>query len=390
MQRSRLQVSLLAIFLSAVGGVWCGKQPTPNRSGHVETIDAVVAKRSPRSRDYRTEGTLALGQSVVIKSPIAAPVSDRFIATQQAVTEGQDLLLFNLRETELTLNARRSELKAAQAGLDQAARHGDTASDTTVQNGDEGGPRDNDQAPALPPPPSAELIQAKIDHLQNEIPLLEYKLGQSSIAAPFAGILIPLHNFYAGEPLTVGMELYRLVATNPLKLRILIPLEHAPYIDTASPLSFVPYASPESRMNGAIDTISPFSQNKGLFELTAHIDNPLGTLKDGQKGEVRILTKRQDTVLTIPRIAVITPDSRPELSLSTTNVFLIRGDHIALQPVKLGQSYDSDVEIRSGLDEGDRVALSNLSFLFDGEQVKVRPPATPPPLPAVSPVKPLP
>ena len=359
------------LALSTVLLVSCNSNTRHAAPGHVETVSAIPLTKSLRRRELRSDATLAIGKSVTIKSPIAAPLSENFIAAPQTVEAEQEIALFDLKETELALEAKRSTLATAQARLDQdLSKTG--AEDVAADEGEPLPQHPPEEAEATgEPKDEATLLSLTVEQLRHETSLLEHQLNQ-------AQLVTPLSPFYAGQPIAVGEAIYRLESTDPLTLRLLVSLEHAAYLDEGMPLTFIPYSNPETRIAGVLDTLSPYAENADLFEVTGHVENPNGTLKDKQKGEVRITTTRQDSVYTLPRSAIITPEARPELKSNSPMVFVIRGDTLSLQPVKLGQGYGEDVEVTGGLEEGELVANTNLAFLFEGEHVKIKAEAPPP------------
>jgi hypothetical protein len=72
----------------------------------------------------------------------------------------------------------------------------------------------------------------------------------------------------------------------------------------------------------------------------------------------------QQAAISVPAVAVMNSDLQAA-------VFVLQYGHVHFQPVQVGASDASRVQIISGLQAGDQVVESNMQSLTDGEKVRV-------------------
>jgi multidrug efflux pump subunit AcrA (membrane-fusion protein) len=99
---------------------------------------------------------------------------------------------------------------------------------------------------------------------------------------------------------------------------------------------------------------------------TVKADLPAGRARSGQSGKVRFAAGK-GTVLAVPKRAITRAGS-------VDGVFTVGAlDNVArLSMITLGAEFDDRVEVLSGIEDGERVALSPIGKLSDGARVEVR------------------
>ena len=93
------------------------------------------------------------------------------------------------------------------------------------------------------------------------------------------------------------------------------------------------------------------------------VPNPKGELLPGVYAEATLTLNRAGQALTVPLQAV---DQQGDHS---TVLVIDPSDIIQRRPVTLGVETETDAEVLSGLEEGDRVVVSDRAGLRPGQQV---------------------
>lgn len=100
------------------------------------------------------------------------------------------------------------------------------------------------------------------------------------------------------------------------------------------------------------------------FRVEALIDNADGRFKPGMFAHIDYVLQRLDSVITVPRDAVITLDDRP-------TVFIVQGDEARIRSLTLGRELPGEVVVTSGLNVGDTLIVLGQDFLEDSSRVNI-------------------
>lgn len=112
---------------------------------------------------------------------------------------------------------------------------------------------------------------------------------------------------------------------------------------------------------GAID--ADFNAQTGTIAYRADFPNPEGKLRDGQTGTI-LVTRELDDALVIPQRATFEV-------LGQRCVFVVDGQHVARKrEIVVTSEVDDTFVVQSGVRAGDRIVVSGLRQVRDGEQVK--------------------
>ena len=122
----------------------------------------------------------------------------------------------------------------------------------------------------------------------------------------------------------------------------------------------------KERLYGAINTVTPLSQN-GVITFTVAMDNPSHPkLRSGLKVEVYVITSFKEDVLRIRNGSYYTGSGDYTL-------YIFKDSHTLVpRTVRLGECNYDYVEVVSGLDEGDSVIISDMKKFKGREKIKIQ------------------
>ncbi len=109
------------------------------------------------------------------------------------------------------------------------------------------------------------------------------------------------------------------------------------------------------------DTASFFSSDIKVYTTKVRILTPLPALRPGMNAEVTIEVNQLDKVLTVPVLALLEFGSKTYVTKKTDGRFV-------QTTVDLGLSNEKYAEVKSGVKEGDIVAMSPVSLMTDEEK----------------------
>ncbi|HKX83388.1 MAG TPA: efflux RND transporter periplasmic adaptor subunit [Pyrinomonadaceae bacterium] len=213
---------------------------------------------------------------------------------------------------------------------------------------------------------AAASAKAGITTLQATVAAAEKAVSDNAVRAPISGY-VSERVADIGEyisPNTPNTKIATIVRTSTLRMKIDVPEASVGKVATGQGVSLQTSAWPERNFAGTIVRISP-SVNTTSRALTveAEIQNVDGLLKPGQFATVRITQSKPEPAVMIPVAAVRTVGE-------TNSVFIVKDGAAREQFVQLGLLENDMIQVKSGVVEGDMVAISNVPALTDGVLVR--------------------
>jgi multidrug efflux pump subunit AcrA (membrane-fusion protein) len=92
------------------------------------------------------------------------------------------------------------------------------------------------------------------------------------------------------------------------------------------------------------------------------VSNPDAQLKPGTFARVNVRTNKTDRVLTLSYAAL-------QYRYGVNRVFVVNGDRLVAKELKVGERLGDRIEIVSGVNAGDPVAMTDVDKLVDGMKV---------------------
>ncbi len=206
---------------------------------------------------------------------------------------------------------------------------------------------------------------------------LKTQLSQTLVRAPVSGIiaekLARVGDVTGVPPQTqvgtvVGgtQKLFSIISDSKLELQAQIPAVQLPQVKIGAEVEITSDSDKRIRLQGRVKEILPLV-NDQRREATVKIDLPATTLlKPGMFARAAITTNTSMGV-SVPQKAVLPqPDG-------SAIVFTLSGeDTVRAQKVEVGDILNGGkVEIRSGLQAGDRIVVDGAGYLKDSDRVKV-------------------
>lgn len=217
--------------------------------------------------------------------------------------------------------------------------------------------------------PEVEKVEAQKSQAQAAYAAAEDALHRSNVVAPFDGVvyLLPVKQggyVQAGELLLQEADLSRLI------VRAYVDEPDIGRLAKGQKTEVTWDAMPGRTWTGTVATLPATVKLRGtrnVGEATIALENEDYKLLPNVNVSVNVIVAQHDNVLTIPREALRQDDSVPY-------VYQIVSDKLRRRDVTVGASNLVKVEVGSGLNEKDLVALnstSNMKSLRDGSPVKV-------------------
>jgi RND family efflux transporter MFP subunit len=209
------------------------------------------------------------------------------------------------------------------------------------------------------------LAEAQIDQAQAELRELRVRLDNTRILAPISGLVGKRH-LDNGALVNPSMPVVSLVDLSTMVMEINAPEKDLVKIRTGLEAGIVLDAYPEQKFKGRVIRLSPIldpATRTGSVEI--EVPNPKLVLKAEMFARVELDLGTRHNTLLIPREAVVSHDQQ-------RGVFKLQEDTARFQPVDAGITQGGEVEVISGLKEGESVITLGVNLVKNGDKVRLR------------------
>jgi len=371
------RVSAAAAVLVAVLNMACGNShvapATEARAAISVTVAPVTGIDDPVT--IEATGSFQADES----SDVAPESSGRVVATPvdvgQFVRTGAVLVRLEGIDAGLRLDEARATVARAEASVKFAESQNELAQTTARRYASLLATGDVSRTVADQARTGAETMlqnvntaRATLAQARAQLALAEKAVADVVVSAPFAGF-ISERKVSLGEYVQPSMPVVTLLKIDPLRLQLSLPGVQAGRVAAGQQVTATVDAYPGKSFSGAVTAVNPqISAESRSFVVEARVPNPDALLKPGMFAVATIDQGRTTRALLVPRRAVI-----EDVNTNSYRVFAIDKDNRArIRVVQLAARQQGDmIKIVAGLEEDERVAISNLAELYDGVEVTI-------------------
>jgi RND family efflux transporter MFP subunit len=364
---------ILCLFASAVAVAGCSNKSAPPQMPAVVTGLAVARahiEKIPNS--VYAVGTVREADSTVLSSQITGRVISVAVHEGDSVRTGQTLIVLGDAQARADLERAHAAVTSSEDAVRIAERDALLAKSNLtryeyLRERKSVSPQEFDEINRR-----SEAAAARLEAARSQLRVAQAAevntradAGYARIRAPFSG-LVTARNVDPGTLATLGTPLLELKRTGGLQLYTTVDESFLASLRTgravAVEISGLSSRPLHGRVAEVVSRADPASHS-----LLVKIDlPPMAGLRSGMFGKARIGKARRYPVLAIPQTALVTRGS-------LNGVWVLNEYHIAsLRYVTLGVKKDGDVEVLSGLRDGELVVLSPSDRELAGKQVEVR------------------
>ena len=329
----------------------------------VETVvtvgdeNIVIARLAELRSGPTISGSLQPKTEARVRAEMGGPVERTFAEEGQRVRRGA--LLARVDDTavrDVYLSAK-SAVRTAESGLQNAQRNLERS--TRLAKAGALPERDLETAQL-----NATNAEGTLADARARLASAEKQLGQTVVRAPINGT-VSEREVDAGDVVTVGSELFRIVDLGSLRLEAGVPAGEIDRLKIGMPVEFG-VSGQDRRFTGSIERINPsVDPATGQVRIYVTIPNEEQSLVAGLFAEGRVATDARKAI-GVPLSAVDQRGTEPVLHV-------IKVGRVRHLPVRLGVSDESTdlVEVASGIAAGDTVLLGSAQGIAEGAAVRV-------------------
>ncbi|HWD00754.1 MAG TPA: efflux RND transporter periplasmic adaptor subunit [Candidatus Sulfopaludibacter sp.] len=200
-------------------------------------------------------------------------------------------------------------------------------------------------------------------------------MNYTRVTAPFAGVVTKRFAdtgsmIQAGTASqTQAMPLVKLAENDTLRLIVPVPESAVPTVHLGQQVEVRVPTLNRSFPGKVVRFANQLALQTRTMDTEVDVANPGYVLMPGMYAEVNLTLTRRSDVLAVPVTAV---DADTENGASKTGRVMVvtHNNRVEVRKIQLGLETANDIEVLSGLNEGDQVVIGGRSGLQPGEEVK--------------------
>lgn len=384
----------LLACLSACSGSQTVRANNGDLPESVTTVGITTVTRKPIERQLTVSSELVPYQEIDVYAKESGFVKELYVDYGSRVQAGQKLAVLEIPELEEQLKLDTAAIESATESVKQADKVVDKLQEqqkavhlqsTRLAGVDKTHPglvaqQELDDASSKDMAGAAQVEAGKASWQQAQGQLEEAKaklerdkvmFGYAQITAPFTGVVTQryanLGTLMQGgtNSHTQALPLVRLSEDDmPFRLVIPVPESYVKYVHMGDPVK-VHISSLDKVMPGAVKRFSmDVSAETRTMHTEVDVPDPAHILMPGMYAEATLTLDRKNNALALPLQAVNQNNGTATILMVDPN------DTLQERKITLGMQSATDVEVLSGLNEGDRVVMSDRSSLKPGMHVK--------------------
>ncbi len=311
-------------------------------NGEPLVVNVIQLKKEALNNQLQVSGTILPNESVDIKPEISGLVTKINFKEGQYVAKGTPLLYLNDNELQAQYQRLQYTQKLVQT---QESRQKQLLAREAISQEE------------------YDIVLNQYNTALSDIKLVQAQLEKTVIRAPFNGRL-GLRQVSEGAVINASNIIVSIVNIDPIKLEFSIPERYAGLVTEGSSIYFSSESSTEE-VEGKVYAFEPqIDAATRTIKLRAQSPNKSGKYLPGMFVKIRFVLDVKEDALLVPAEAVI-----PELS--GYKVFVVGADGNAEQRmIEIGTRTDTQVQVISGLKEGELVLTTGVMQVRQGMPVK--------------------
>lgn len=336
----------------------------------VPSVAVAVVAQKDVPRVVSITGVVRAQNEAQVFAKMGGRVTRVAVELGQAVKAGD--VLATLENTDFTWRAKQAEaqLKAAQAGLENAKVQRKTATSSwergqALHKKGALAQADYEQAEAgfALAGVGVQAAEAQVALAEAAVGLATQALADTRITAPFAGV-VARRMVDVGSQASPAQPSFLLQDQTSLKMQGTVPAAHVAALERGMRVQIRVDELPGRELEGTLASVAPTLEGDSRRAAVEVALKPAPGLLPNMFGHAEISFGEQAGALVVPATAVIS-------TADGALVFAVRGSKARAVRPRVGARVGSDVVIEDGLVAGERVVVSGDAGLEDGTPVAV-------------------
>lgn len=347
-------------------------------------VEVQSAKVVQKNSSDTYKATLEASEQGIINSKISSRVISISVENGQHVNAGDTIVTLDaqdiqnnieasqsqLKVTEQQLNSAQVSLKKLKTNLDDANRNYDRQKTIYEKGGISKADFEavektfnNAQADYEAGNVSIQTAEANIEMQKVNIGNLQDNLNNTMIKAPISGVISD-KTVNIGQMASQGTALAKVNNISSVYATIQIPQDKINNVKVGQ-VATVTLEGIDKSYNGTVQNIDLSADTTSrVFNCKIKIDNSDKTLHPGVFAKVDLFNDKKTEIITVPINSLVGSEG-------DYSVFINDNGIAKKQKVTIGETDANNVQITSGIKDGDQIICTNTSTLQDGNEIEV-------------------
>ncbi|MFZ9695067.1 MAG: efflux RND transporter periplasmic adaptor subunit [Chitinophagaceae bacterium] len=305
-------------------------------------VEAYVIQPSPYAETLEIPGTLSANESVAIQPEINGRIVTLNVQEGRLVEKGA--LLVKLYDGDLVAQLHKLEVQL-QLAQKTEERQSQLLKIQGISQQD------------------YDISLLQVNNLKADIGIIKTTISKTEIRAPFSGRL-GLRNISEGAFVSPSTIISTINQTNQLKLDFSIPEKYINKLRIGQPIQFTTEGSPREYTAKVSATESAITENSRSLLIRAKIMNPDAAVLPGSFAKVKLSFDPDPSAILVPTQSII-PQAKGK------KVIVIKNGKAVFTDVITGVRSADKIQILSGLQPNDTIAVTGLMSLRPDNNVAV-------------------
>lgn len=342
----------------------CREEPPPPVE-KIRAIKTITVKGSTSARLRKFSGAVEAADKSSISFEVAGNVKEVRVKVGDKVSKGQVLATLDTRTFKLNVAAAEAALGRTQAELVNKRKDHERLKRIAKED-----PGAVSQAAVDRAEAAFESAGKNLEYANSQLNLAKRDLTKTVLRAPFEGHIAeryvePFHEVARGQ------KLFDIYMEGGMEVAISIPETEIEGVSLQLPVEIRFPTEPDHVYNGAVTEIGSAATTANAFPVKVTIQGDTQRIRPGMSAEVSIKlggTSGEASYL-IPVIAIVPGEDHKK-----GYVFIYDSETSTVKrtPIEGGTGIrNNDAIVTKGVKDGDIIAVAGVSFLEDGQKVKL-------------------
>lgn len=356
------------LYFAVIIGIYflltaCQEAPPPKVQEQIRALKTITINQLASAQTRTFSGVVQAADSTRLSFEIGGKVQDIRFNVGDRVIKGEILASLDRNPYELDVTAAKADLDKAIADYDNKKKEFKRYKSLSKNGYISKSQLDKTQA-------AQDTARNSVTYARAKLNLAQRDLKNTELRAPFDGF-VAKKNIEVHEEINAGQPIFDLDAEGALEVHMVVPESVIGRLYIGSNTTTVFSSAPSVVTDGRIIEIGSSADTANSFPVTSSLLGSPEALRPGMTAEVTISLKENSGTqgYLVPIAALLAQIDKP----STPIVFVYdpNDSTVHRREVKIVSLQENLVVINEGLNAGDILAAAGLSFLNDGQKVRL-------------------